>query len=206
MKHILATLVFALTFGAAFALELPQNARFMLVSGDTVVGIGELEGGNLDLDLLAGFSGDVFLTVTDADGNIATFEVTITAAEGGALIEVLDWDTLAKVDLMGLITEAGGRFDVSYEEEADFAEMLEEEAEEAAEEAADEAEEAADEAEDEAEEAAEEAADEAEDAADEAADEDDGSDSDEDDGDDSDDSDEDGSDSDEDDSDDSDED
>ena len=171
MKRFLTTLIFVLAFGAALALELPQEAKLTVVSGTTIVGVGELDEDGLELDLLAGFSGDVVVTATDEEGNIVVYDATIVVTDSGVAVVVRDWDTLTTVDLAEAVAASERELSISFvdtveaEDESEDAEDAEDESEDAEEDESEDNEDAEDESED-AEDESEDAEDESEDAED----------------------------------------
>lgn len=114
MIKTFATLVLALVLAPAFAIELPSSATlFFTTDGGAVVAVGELDEGNLSLDLLAGFSGFVTITGVDGDGNVVTFEATVDV---DGTVTILDMASFEFVDFAHSVTVAGGEVDISFEE------------------------------------------------------------------------------------------
>jgi hypothetical protein len=114
MFKSLSTLILTLVLGAAFAVELPGSATlFFTTDSGTVVAVGELEEGDLSLELLAGFSGFVTITSVDEEGNVISFEATVDV---NGTVTVLDMESFEFVDLAHAVTAAGGEVDVEFED------------------------------------------------------------------------------------------
>lgn len=109
-----ATLLLTLILGTALAIEFPASAQLTFISSDgTVVAAGDMDEGDLSLDVLADFSGFVTIAGVDQEGNVVTFEATV---EADGTITVLDMDSFEFVDLEQSVAAAGGQVDISYEE------------------------------------------------------------------------------------------
>jgi hypothetical protein len=165
MRKVISGLILAVVFGAAWAIELPKAATLTLVDGSgAVVGVAELKEGELELDLLAGFSGLVTVTSVDSEGNVVVYDASV-AVDG--TVTLIDTTTLEFVNLGEAVAAAGGRIEVSFEDEVEAEDDLDADDESEEEEDAEDEEEAEDEAEDESDEENE--ADEAEEGSDHAA-------------------------------------
>lgn len=112
-KGILAFVLGLCVWGSAVAADLPEGELVVTLADGTIVGVGELEDGGLELELLAGTSGFVTFTVTGDDGAAVSFEVAL--GEDGSLVLVESFE-----DLAGTIAAAGGEVEVSFEEAAEF--------------------------------------------------------------------------------------
>jgi hypothetical protein len=117
MIKFLVTLILSLVLGAAFAVEFPGSAKlFFTADSGTVVAVGELEEGDLSLELLAGFSGFVTITSVDEEGNVVSFEASVDV---DGTVTVLDMESFEFVDLAHAVTAAGGEVDVEFEDSID---------------------------------------------------------------------------------------
>jgi hypothetical protein len=117
MLKALSTLILTLVLGTALAVELPGSATlFFTTENGTVVAVGELEEGDLSLELLAGFSGFVTITSVDEEGNVVSFEATVDV---NGTVTVLDMESFEFVDLAHAVTAAGGDVDVEFEDSID---------------------------------------------------------------------------------------
>jgi hypothetical protein len=128
MRKLLAVLIVTVGFTTAQAIELPVNSSLTLVSSSgEVVGVGELEDGELELELLAGFAGLVTFTSIDTDGNVTVFDASVT--EGG-VVTLIDTVTLEFVGLQEAVAAVGGQIEISFEDEFDEDDLDEEEGDE----------------------------------------------------------------------------
>lgn len=113
MRKVTAIMVSALLFGAAWATQFPSQGGLVLVSAEgEVVGAGVFDAGNLDLELLAGFSGFATLTIVDESGNEVTTEVMIDSNSSVVITESLE-------DLSEAVAARGGEATVRVEERVD---------------------------------------------------------------------------------------
>lgn len=113
MRKFLSILIISLLLGTALAVELTSEGEFILTSTDgTIVGAGELEAGNLQLQLLAGFTGFATLTVIDEEGTITTYDVMVSEDNAVIFTESLE-------ELSGVVTSAGGETEVTIREEVE---------------------------------------------------------------------------------------
>jgi hypothetical protein len=111
MHRLIAILVGALLLGPAAAGELTvESGAVALVSSEgSLVGAGEFAEGNLDLELLAGFSGFATLFVVDDSGNRSSFEVMVGMDASLVLTATLE-------DIRSVVASEGGRVTVRTEE------------------------------------------------------------------------------------------
>lgn len=113
MQKLFSILVASLVIGTAFAAELPSEGEFVLTASDgTVVGAGELSNGNLELELLTGFTDFATLTFVDEEGNVQTFDVMV-GADGSVVF------TDSFEDLASTVTNAGGEVEVRLNDEVE---------------------------------------------------------------------------------------
>lgn len=110
MARLLVMITSALVLGMAAALELPGEGDVAIVADGQVVGQGSFEDGNLELELLAGFSGFATLTVVDGSGNEWTVDVMVDQDSSIVITESLE-------DLVEAVEENGGEATVRVEEE-----------------------------------------------------------------------------------------
>jgi hypothetical protein len=109
MRKVFAILIGAVLLGAAFAVEFPAEGDVVLTAEGSVVGTGEFQEGDLDLELLSGFSGFATMTVVDEAGNEISVEVFIDSDASVVLSETLE-------DLRDVVAETGGEVTVTVEE------------------------------------------------------------------------------------------
>jgi hypothetical protein len=111
MHRLIAILIGALLLAPAAAAELAiqSGAAVLLSSEGSVVGAGEFEGGNLALELLAGFSGFATLFVVDDAGNRTSVELMVGSDASLVLSETLE-------DIREVIAAQGGQVTVRTEE------------------------------------------------------------------------------------------
>ncbi|MEX2542805.1 MAG: hypothetical protein WD314_13410 [Trueperaceae bacterium] len=111
MKRLFAILISVLLIGVAAAIEFPsEGSAVVLVSAEgSLVGAGEFGDGNLELQLLAGFTGFATLTVVDESGNEVNAEVMV-----GSDSSVVFTDTLE--DIRETVASQGGEVTVRTEE------------------------------------------------------------------------------------------
>lgn len=106
----LGFLMLSLLIGGALAADLPSEGQIVVVSADGVVaGTGVLESGDLELELLAGFTGFGTMTVIGEAGEVFVYGVMVQAGGEVVLTESLD-------GLATLVRSAGGTVDVSLHE------------------------------------------------------------------------------------------
>jgi hypothetical protein len=111
MKKLLLTLFLTLGLSTAVAFELPSQADFVVISeSGMVVGVGQVNGGTLTIEVLAGTNGFAKLLMVDADGGVQAADVMVNA-DGGVTL-VLD---SGFVSLDSLAVDAG----VTYSTEVD---------------------------------------------------------------------------------------
>jgi hypothetical protein len=111
MHRLIAILIGALLLAPAAAAELivESGAAVLLSSEGSVVGAGEFEGGNLALELLAGFSGFATLFVVDDAGNRTSVELMVGSDASLVLTETLE-------DIREVVAAQGGQVTVRTEE------------------------------------------------------------------------------------------
>lgn len=113
MRKFLSFLIVSLLSTVVLAAELPSEGEFVIVSADGVVaGTGELQGGNLELELLSGFTSFATLTFVGEDGEVLTFDVMV--GEDGSVVLTDTFEELAS-----LVSAAGGEVEVSFSEDVD---------------------------------------------------------------------------------------
>ncbi|HEX7002559.1 MAG TPA: hypothetical protein VF168_00015 [Trueperaceae bacterium] len=110
MRKFLFVLVVALLLGAAVAAELPRDGDIVLTAEGEVVGTGEFEDGNLELELLTGFEGTATFTVVDDEGNEYSFDVQVDS-EGSVVLDG------TSEDLEEVVEEDGGEVVITFREE-----------------------------------------------------------------------------------------
>jgi hypothetical protein len=109
MQKLIAILIGALLLGAASAVEFTGEGDVVLIAEGEVVGAGEFENGNLELELLAGFTGFATLTVVDEAGNEVSVEVMVDSDSSIVFTETLE-------DLRDVVAAEGGELKVELEE------------------------------------------------------------------------------------------
>jgi hypothetical protein len=125
MRKLLTALILAIGLTTALAIELPSNTSLTLISSNgAVVGVGELEEGELELDLLADFTGLVTFTSVDAEGNVIVLDATVT--EGGK-VTLIDTATLEFFGLEEVVAALGGQVEISFEDDLDADDLAQEE-------------------------------------------------------------------------------
>jgi hypothetical protein len=125
MHKVLAVLILAIGLTTALAIELPlQGSLTLISSAGEVVGVGEFEDGELELELLADFAGLVTFTSVDAEGNVVVFDASV--AEGG-VVTLIDTVTLEFVGLGEAVAAVGGEIEISFEDELDADDLDEDE-------------------------------------------------------------------------------
>jgi hypothetical protein len=125
MRKLLTALILAIGLTTASAIELPSNTSLTLISSNgAVVGVGELEDGELELDLLADFTGLVTFTSVDAEGNVIVLDATV--AEGGK-VTLIDTATLEFFGLEEVVAALGGQVEISFEDDLDADDLAQEE-------------------------------------------------------------------------------
>lgn len=112
MKRISFVLVTALLLGTVGAEPFPDSGRVTLISDSGVVlGVGELEGGNLELSVDASASGFVTVLLEGEDGSVVSVDGMVTA-EGQILLM-----SEGELEDFGASVEAsGGSVAVTFEE------------------------------------------------------------------------------------------
>lgn len=116
MGRLIATLTGAFLIGLAAAVEFGSHgSAVVLVSSEgSVVGAGQFDDGNLELELLAGFSGFATLTVGDESGNQMSAEVMVGSDSSVVFTESLE-------DLREAVASQGGELTVRTEERLEVA-------------------------------------------------------------------------------------
>jgi hypothetical protein len=109
MRKVFGILIGTVLLGAAFAVEFPADGDVVLTANGSLVGTGEFHEGDLDLELLSGFSGFATMTVVDEAGNAVRLELFIDSDASFVLSETLE-------DLRDVVAETGGEVTVTLEE------------------------------------------------------------------------------------------
>lgn len=80
--------VLAISWATAAAPDLPDSGRVTLIADDlTIVGVGELAEGTLELHLLGDFAGVGTLVVQPRDPNESTVELRVAVADGAVFVQ-----------------------------------------------------------------------------------------------------------------------
>lgn len=106
MTKVFGFLIAALLLGSTAAAEFPNEGEVLLVAEGSVVGVGEFDDGDLELRLLAGFSGFAEITVVDESGNEYSTEVMVGSDSSVTLSDSLE-------DLESVLAEAGAEVTVT---------------------------------------------------------------------------------------------
>lgn len=110
MKKMFGILLATLLLGSAAAVVEFQGEGDLVITADgSVVGVGEFENGNVEVELLAGFSGFATITVVDEFGAEQRIDVMIDEDATVVISETLE-------DLRGVVAAGGGELTVEVEE------------------------------------------------------------------------------------------
>lgn len=109
MKRTLGILLATVLLGTAAAVEFQGEGDLVITADGAVVGVGEFENGNVELELLAGFTGFATITVVDEFGVEQSTEVTIDEEAKVVLSETLE-------ELRTVVVDGGGELTVKVEE------------------------------------------------------------------------------------------
>ena len=109
MKRIVGIMLATLLLASAAGAQFQGEGDLVITADGSVVGVGEFEDGNVELELLAGFTGFASITLVDESGAERTFDVMIDEDARVVLSETLE-------DLRSVVGETGGEVTIEVQE------------------------------------------------------------------------------------------